>query len=67
MKTNMGTTDRLVRIAVAIIIAALYFTDIISGTFGLIAMILGGIFLVTSFISFCPLYLPFGISTCPKE
>lgn len=64
MKKNMGNTDRIVRIIVAIAIAALYFTGTVAGTLGLVLLILGGVFLLTSFVSFCPLYAPFGISTC---
>lgn len=63
MKKNMGLIDKIIRISIALIIAVLYFTNTISGT---LAMILGAfalIFIITSFISFCPLYLPFGIST----
>lgn len=67
MKTNMGTLDRILRVVVAVIIAALYFTGTISGTLGYVLLGLGGIFLLTSVLSFCPLYLPFGISTCPKK
>lgn len=67
MKANMGTTDRAIRIIVAAIIAALYFGNIITGTVGIILLALAGIFLLTSFISFCPLYLPFGISTKKKD
>ncbi len=63
----MGTTDKIIRILVAIAIAALYFTGQISGTLAIIGLILSGIFILTSFISFCPLYLPFGISTRKKE
>ena len=60
----MGTTDKTVRIIIAIIIAILYFTNIVGGTFGLILMILAGVFVLTSLINFCPLYAPFGIKTC---
>jgi hypothetical protein len=67
MKTNMGTVDRVLRILVAIVIAILYFTQQISGTAAIILLILAGIFIVTSFMSFCPLYLPFGLSTAKKE
>ncbi len=67
MKTNMGTLDRILRVVVAVVIAVLYFTGTISGTLGYVLLALGGIFLLTSVISFCPLYLPFGISTCPKK
>lgn len=67
MKTNMGSTDKMVRIVIAIVIAALYFTNTISGTLGLVLLILAGIFVLTSLISFCPLYAPFGISTCKTK
>lgn len=67
MKPNMGTVDKAVRILVAVIIAILYFTNQITGTAAIILLILAGIFILTSFISFCPLYLPFGISTRKKQ
>jgi hypothetical protein len=67
MTKNMGSADRTVRIAAAIIIAALYYFGIISGTVAIVLLVFAGIFIITSFISFCPLYLPFGISTKPKE
>ncbi|MFV5700892.1 DUF2892 domain-containing protein [Flavobacterium sp. XS2P12] len=63
MKKNMGSTDKIIRIAIAVIIAVLYFTNTISGTLALILGAFAVIFIITSFISFCPLYLPFGIST----
>lgn len=65
MKANMGSTDKVIRILAAILIGVLYFTQLISGTTAIILLILAGIFIITSFISFCPLYLPFGISTKP--
>jgi hypothetical protein len=64
MKKNMGNTDKGIRIVVAIIIAALYYFNVIEGTLAYILMGLSIIFLLTSFISFCPLYAPFGINTC---
>lgn len=67
MKPNMGTADKAVRILVAVIIAILYFTNQITGIAAIILLILAGIFILTSFISFCPLYLPFGISTRKKK
>jgi hypothetical protein len=63
MKPNMGTADRVVRILVAIVIAGLYFANIISGTVAIILLVIAGVFILTSFMSFCPLYLPFGLST----
>jgi len=67
MKKNMGSTDKIIRSFIAVVIAVLYFTGTISGTLGLILLILGGVFLATSFISFCPLYAPLGISTCKTK
>ena len=64
MKKNMGGTDRILRIVLAVVFAVLYFTGTVGGTIGLVLLILGAIFLATSLVSFCPLYLPFGISTC---
>lgn len=64
MKKNMGSADRIVRFVIAAIIAVLYFTGTISGTWGIVLLVLAGVFVLTSFISFCPLYAPFGISTC---
>lgn len=67
MKKNMGSTDKMIRILVAILIAILYFTNIISGTLALVLGVFAIIFALTSFISFCPLYLPFGINTAKKN
>jgi hypothetical protein len=66
-KQNMGTTDRIVRLVVALLIAVLYFTGVISGTVALILGILAVVFAITSFVAFCPLYLPFGLSTLGKK
>jgi Protein of unknown function (DUF2892) len=66
MKKNMGSTDKIIRIATAILIAILYFTNTISGTLALVLGAFAVIFIITSFISFCPLYAPFGISTRKK-
>lgn len=67
MKPNMGSADRILRIIIAAVIAILYFTGTIEGTIGLVLLILAGVFVLTSLISFCPLYMPFGISTCKKK
>lgn len=63
----MGSGDRIFRTVVAIIIAVLYFSNIVSGTVGLVLLILSLVFLLTSLIGFCPLYKPFGINTCPNN
>ncbi len=67
MKKNMGSMDKIIRILVAIVIAGFYFAGIINGTVAIVLLVLAGIFILTSFISFCPLYLPFGISTIKKD
>jgi hypothetical protein len=67
MKKNMSSADRLVRVIIAAVIATLYLTNVISGTLGLVLLILAGVFVATSLISFCPLYAIFGISTCPVK
>lgn len=67
MKPNMGTVDKAVRILAAIAVAVLYFTGQIGGTVAIVLGILAVVFVITSLISFCPLYLPLGISTRPKE
>jgi hypothetical protein len=64
MKKNMGTIDKIIRMIIAIAFIVLYFMGIIPGTIGLVLIALAVVFILTSFISFCPLYLPFGISTC---
>lgn len=63
----MGNADRVIRIIIAAVIAGLFFANIIPGVLGIVLMVLAGVFLLTSFISFCPLYAPFGISTCKKK
>lgn len=67
MKKNMGTADKAIRVLVAILFAMLFLTKTVEGTAGIILLVLAIVFLLTSFISFCPLYLPFGINTCKKE
>jgi len=67
MKTNMGTADKIIRIAIAVLVAVLYFTGVISGTLVIVLLVLAGVFVLTSLISFCPLYLPFGLNTGKKK
>lgn len=67
MKKNMGTADRAIRTVLAIVFAVLYATNVITGTLGIVLLVLAGVFLATSFTSFCPLYAPFGLRTCPVE
>jgi hypothetical protein len=67
MKPNMGTADKVIRILVAIVIIALYFANQISGTAAIILLAFAGVFILTSFMSFCPLYYPFKFSTRKKD
>lgn len=60
----MGNVDRVIRVILAAIFAVLYFTGTVTGTLGLVLVIFGGVFVLTSLVRFCPLYAPFGISTC---
>jgi len=62
----MGNVDRVIRILVAVVVLILYFTHVITGTLAVILLILAGIFVVTSLIGFCPLYVPFGFNTLKK-
>jgi len=65
MKKNMGSIDRVVRVVLAILFAILYFTGTVTGAAGLILLVLGGVFLATSLVSYCPIYAIVGLSTCP--
>lgn len=67
MTQNMGSTDKIVRLLVAAIVAALFFTGTIGGTLGIALLVLAAVFVLTSLVSFCPLYTLFGISTCPMQ
>lgn len=67
MKSNMGNTDRLIRLILAIVFGALYFSGTVTGTWGIVLLVLGAVFLLTAFIKWCPLYVPFGISTCKTD
>jgi len=66
MKKNMGTIDKVIRILVAVVFAVLFFTNVITGVLGIILLVLAAVFVLTSLISFCPLYWPFGINTGKK-
>jgi hypothetical protein len=67
MKKNMGTADRVIRVIIAAIIATLYFTGTLTGTLGIVLLVLSGVFVLTSLVSFCPLYAIFGMRTCPMQ
>ncbi|MFT6204801.1 MAG: putative membrane protein [Spirosomataceae bacterium] len=65
MKKNMGSTDQIIRVLIAVIIGILYFMDVITGTLGIVLMIVASIFVATSLVSSCPLYSILGMRTCP--
>jgi hypothetical protein len=67
MKKNMGSIDRTIRFIVAAIFFVLYFTGTVKGTWGIVLLVVAGIFILTSLVSFCPLYVPFGLSTCSNK
>lgn len=67
MKKNMGNSDKAIRILVAIVIIALYFTHQISGMLAIIGLVFAAVFILTSLIGSCPLYLPLGLSTKKKS
>lgn len=67
MKKNMGSTDKGIRVIIAVIIALLYYFNVVEGTLAYILMALAIVFLLTSFIGFCPLYAPFRINTCKTK
>ncbi len=63
MKRNMSNADRIVRVVVAALFAYLYFAGIVTGGLGIVLVVLGGVFLLTAIVAFCPLYAPFKFST----
>ena len=67
MKPNIGSTDKIIRIAIAAVIALLFFTDVIGGTVGIVLLVFAGVFVLTSLISFCPLYPVFKMDTTNKK
>jgi len=67
MKKNLGKIDKVIRVLIAVVVVALYFAQVISGTLAVILLILSGILVVTTFIDFCPIYYALGLSTRKKE
>ncbi len=67
MKKNMGNADRAIRVLLAIVFAALYFTGTVTSTWGIVLLVLGGVFVLTSLVSFCPLYTLVGMNTCTTK
>lgn len=67
MKKNIGTIDKVIRILVAVVVALLYFTHVITGILAIILLALSAIFILTVIFGFCPLYYPLSISTAKKK
>ena len=67
MKPNMGNIDRIIRVLLAAVFAFLYFSGTVTGTLGLVLVILGAVFVLTSLVSFCPLYKLVSLNTCPVK
>jgi Protein of unknown function (DUF2892) len=67
MKKNMGTIDKVIRILIAVVVIILYLTHVISGILAIILLALSAIFVVTSILGICPLYMPLGLSTIKKK
>lgn len=67
MKKNVGLTDKIIRLLIAATLVVLYFTQILTGTWGIVALVGAAVLAITAFISFCGFYALFGISTCPAK
>ena len=67
MKKNMGTLDRLIRLVIALVLVIVYMNHMISGTLGIVALVIAGVFTLTSLVSFCPLYTLIGLNTCKTK
>jgi len=67
MKKNMGGVDRIIRIVIAIGVGVLFWQGVIAGTLAYVLLALSAFFVLTSFISFCPLYTLVGLNTCPRK
>lgn len=64
MKKNMGSADKTIRLLIAAVLVVLYFTGTLTGTLGIIGLVVAAVFTLTSLVSFCPLYTVLGIKTC---
>jgi hypothetical protein len=67
MKKNMGNTDRIIRLVLAAVMAILFFTNTITGTLGIVLLVVAIVFALTSLVSFCPLYTLLGLNSCPVK
>ncbi|KHJ36952.1 hypothetical protein PBAC_28700 [Pedobacter glucosidilyticus] len=67
MRNNMGGLDRSLRVIIALLITLLYFNEMIGGTLGIVLLVLAIVFVLTSLVSFCPLYVLFKLNTCKRD
>ncbi len=67
MKTNVGKTDKLIRLLLALVGIVLYIFNVVSGTLGIVVLVIAAVLILTALVNFCPLYTVFGLSTCKKE
>lgn len=67
MKPNMGGADRVIRVILAVVMAGLYFGNVVTGTVGVVLLVLAVVFMLTSLVRFCPLYVLFGMNTCQTK
>jgi len=67
MKKNMGSIDRILRVLVAAVVVILYATHVINGTLAVVLLAISAVFILTSLVGTCPLYLPFGINSGAKK
>ncbi len=67
MKKNIGRIDVIIRIIIAVVLVALYFTEVVTGTLGIILLVVAAIAVLTSFMSRCPLYAVLGLNSCPRK
>lgn len=67
MVKNIGSADKMIRLIIAAIVIALYFTGTVTGTLGIVLLVVAGVLVLTSFVSFCPLYAMLGINSCPMK
>jgi len=64
MKKNMGSVDKIIRLIIAAVLGFLFYNGTITGTLGIVAVVVAAVFALTSLVSFCPLYTLLGINTC---
>jgi hypothetical protein len=69
MKLNMGSADRIIRAIIAITLGVLYYYNVgfMTGTLGIVLLVVAAVFLLTSMVSFCPIYVAIGLSTKSKS